>query len=71
MAFIRLPEFFSARDVDEMVELFPALNVGFNLSDELIELFGGHRRDRVGDGEKAVCGSRKMTAPPRNSRAVI
>jgi len=34
MTFFRRPEFFSARDVDEIVELFPALDVRFNLSDQ-------------------------------------
>ena len=65
------PEFFAARDVDEMVELFPALDVGFDLSDQLVELFGGHRRGGLASANKAVCGSRKMTAPPRSSRAVM
>src|ERR1017187_6986715 len=71
MTFFRRPEFFSARDVNEIVELFPALNVGFNLSDQLVEFFGGHKCGRVVIGEKAACGNRKMMAPPRNSRAVM
>ncbi len=35
--------FFGARDVNKMVELFPALDVGFDLGDQLVELFGCHR----------------------------
>jgi hypothetical protein len=42
MAFVLRPEFFGAGDVDEVVELFPALDVGFDLGDELVEFFGSH-----------------------------
>src|SRR5271170_2376222 len=44
MAFVRRIEFFAAGDVDEVIELFPALDVVFNLADQLVEFFGGHRR---------------------------
>ena len=47
MVFVRRAEFFGARDVDEMVELFPAFDVGLDLGDELVEFFGGHRRFRL------------------------
>ena len=33
MVFIRRPEFFGAGDVDEMVELLPAFDVGFDLGE--------------------------------------
>jgi hypothetical protein len=44
MAFVRVAEFFGAGDIDEVIELFPALDVGFNLADQLVEFFGSHRR---------------------------
>ena len=56
---------------DEMIKLFPALDVGFDLGDQLIDVLGRHKRFSFGLGIKAVCGNRKITAPPRNSRAVI
>lgn len=37
-------EFFGAGDVDEMVKLLPALGVVFQLFDELVHLFGLHKR---------------------------
>ena len=40
-------EFFRARHVEKMVELLPAFDVGFDLGDELVEFFGGHRRFRL------------------------
>ena len=48
MVFIRRAEFFGAGDVDEMVELFPALDVGLDLGDQLVDFFGRHRRCQVG-----------------------
>ena len=69
MIFVGRRKFSAAGDVDKMVELFPALDVGLNLGDQLAEFFGGHRRARLGVAG-AVRGERKMTAPPRISRAV-
>src|SRR5208283_5049615 len=68
MALLRRPELLSARDVDEMVELFPALDVRFDLGDQLVEFFGSHKCGAVVVGEKSACGKRKMLAPPPNSR---
>src|SRR5208282_259760 len=44
MAFICRPEFFGAGDVDEVVELFPAFDVGLDLGDQLVDFFKSHRR---------------------------
>ena len=44
LAFLFLAEFLGAGEVDEMVKLFPALGVVFQLLDELVHLFGLHRR---------------------------
>ena len=43
LVFIRRPEFSVAGDIDKMIELLPAFDVSFDLGDELVEFFGGHR----------------------------
>src|SRR5271170_2556882 len=71
VVFIGRGKFFCAGDGDEMVELFPAFDVGLDLRDQLIDILGRHKRRALGVGIKAVCGNKKMMAPPRNSRAVM
>lgn len=44
LAFLFLAEFLGPGEVDEMVKLLPALGVVFQLFDELVHLFGLHRR---------------------------
>lgn len=61
MIFIRRPEFFGARDVDEVVELFPALDVSFDLGDELVEFFGGHKHFRLAWAKGRIAGKEKQS----------
>src|SRR5579863_7487613 len=71
MVVIRRAELLGARQADELVELFPALDVRLDLRDELVDVLWAHDCAwGLWVGNKAVWGSKKMIAPPRNSRAV-
>jgi hypothetical protein len=45
MEVVGLAEFLIAGDGDEVVELFPAFDVGLDLGDELVDVLGIHERD--------------------------
>src|SRR5579862_930079 len=71
MIFFRRPVFFGAGRIDEMIELLPAFDMGLDLGDQLAEFFRGHRLSGWLGTVGTVWGERKITAPPRISRAVM
>jgi hypothetical protein len=45
MVVIRRPELLGPRQRNELVELFPALNMRLDLSDKLVDILWGHDLD--------------------------